>query len=145
VPRLQNLSIYPSHYTTSVSSGTLDWASVDFQVIGESRKHVWEFKGAGTSTAESVRITYTVKTTTNITFEGFVTGTITTDDRPTAMNGTLYAFIGHGSANDTTTITITISGLGRLGGYGYTLYYNDAGCNYNTMAPGCLYFGEQNS
>ncbi|NDE16379.1 hypothetical protein EBZ80_15750 [bacterium] len=123
---LKNIAIYPSRYATAVSSGTLNWANVNFQVIGESGKRVWEFKGAGTTSADTVRITYTTKTVSDLGFEGFVSGTITSDGHTTAMSATKYAAVSASSANDVTTVMITISGLGVLGQYGYTIYVNDS-------------------
>ena len=122
---LKNIAIYPSRYATAVSSGMLNWANVNFQVIGESRKRVWEFKGAGTTDADTVSITYVTQTVNDIGFEGFVSGTITSDGHTTAMNATKYATVSTSSVDNVTTVTITISGLGTLGEYGYTIYVND--------------------
>jgi hypothetical protein len=38
---LKNLAIYPSNYTTQGVS--LNWANVNFQPIGDTKKRVWQF------------------------------------------------------------------------------------------------------
>jgi hypothetical protein len=130
--QLKNIAIFPSSYTTDISNGaTLNWANVDFQVIGESRKRVWELKGSGTANSDNITIIYKVKTTYNIGFEGFVSGTITCQGFDTAMNATKYASISTTSGNNETTITLQIFGLGTLGRFGYTIYYNDFGWGCN--------------
>lgn len=92
---LQNLAIYPSSYLTSItcsSSITLDsscvllWANVDFQIIGQSGKRVWQFQGSGYCSSKSMTIKYTTTTPYDIGFEGALSGTVSTSSYPNPLN-----------------------------------------------------------
>jgi len=137
---LQNIAIFPSSYSTSISplvlkttdssaitTTSLSWANVNFQVIGQTGKRVWQFQGSGVSNAQSLLITYTTDTPYNIGFEGVVSGTVTTSNHTFAINAYPFVTMRSTTGSGKTIVTIEMKAPhGEWGTFSYNIFKNDS-------------------
>lgn len=130
--QLKNLSIYPTECTiTSMSDLVLDWANVNFQPIGKSRRRVWQFQGAGFTNQNSVEIIYSIGTPTQIEFEDNLSGVITSSEFSGALDASRIAQIAYSITNNESIIKIIISLDQPLKFFQYEIYKNDFNCQQN--------------
>ena len=119
--KLKNVSLYPSNFTTRPAS--LFWANLNFQVIDEPEKRVWQFQGSGYTDQNSVEIVYTTKTPYRIVFEGSTSGTITTDEE--VIDASQIVATSSSTGDDQTIIKIYIKNTKPLGNFGYNIFQKD--------------------
>jgi len=136
---LQNIAIFPSSYSASISplvltktdsssvaTTSLSWANVNFQVIGQTGKRVWQFQGSGVSNAQTLLITYTTDTPYNIGFEGVVSGTVTTSNHTFAINAYPFVKVNSRTGGGKTIVTIEMKAShGEWGTFSYNIFQND--------------------
>ena len=123
--KLKNLAIYPSDFTTSSSNGTLNWANVNFQPIGEPNERVWQLQGSGYTNQKSVQITYTIATPFNILFEGPLSGTATSSSVQNALNAYEVATASSTTGDFQTVISLTLTFDQPLLNFGYSVFIKD--------------------
>jgi len=121
---LKNLALFPSSYRASVSSGSLNWANLNFQEFGQINERVWELNGSGANNENYVFITYIIDTGYDIHFSGSISGWLTTDSLTYALNST-NSEITYKNEQNTTILTISLSCLNSLGNYSYHLLFKD--------------------
>jgi len=145
---LDNLAIFPSQYSTSISSSLpfpidssssiLFWANVDFQVIGQSQHRVWQFQGSGYSDSMHVTILYTVSDHYNIFFEGRLTGTLTSSSQPETLNASSFITTTNTTSKNETIFTIIIDTTiinKPLKEFSYNIFKNDSGNPPSSNCP----------
>jgi hypothetical protein len=120
---LKNLAIYPSNYTTQGVS--LNWANVNFQPIGDTGKRVWQFQGSGTTNGNDAEIIFITSTPYNISFEGPVSGIITTSSSSEALNAYQITSIQSSTGNNQTIIKINIRADKPLSNFGFNIMQKD--------------------
>jgi len=139
---LQNIAIFPSSYSTFISASisplvlttdssattttSLSWANVNFQVVGQTGKRVWQFQGSGVSNSQNLSITYTTDTPYNIKFEGVVSGTVTTSNHTFAINAYPFVTMTSTTGSGKTIVTIEMKAPhGEWGTFSYNIFQND--------------------
>jgi hypothetical protein len=124
--KLKNLAIYPSNFTTQTSNGvSLNWTNVNFQPIAESGKRVWQFQGSGTTNGNDAEIVFITSTPYNISFEGPVSGIITTSSSSEALNAYQITSIQSSTGNNQTIVKINIHADKPLSNFGFNIMQKD--------------------
>jgi len=122
----KNIDIFPSKYTTSASSGILNWAKINFQYVS-SQKRVWQFKGSGFTDQNSVEIIYTTATPYKIFSDAPPSGIVTSSTLQNSRNAYNVAVLSSSSGGNATTIKIKITlSNSSLQDYEYDIFINDA-------------------
>ncbi|NBP16347.1 hypothetical protein EBU95_18505, partial [bacterium] len=101
---------------------------MNFQVIGQTGKRVWQFQGSGVSNAQGLLITYTTDTPYNIGFEGVVSGTVTTttSNHTFAINAYPFVKVNSRTGGGKTIVTIEMKAPhGEWGTFSYNIFKND--------------------
>jgi hypothetical protein len=120
---LQNLAIYPSDFTTQ--GVYLNWANVNFQPIGNTGKRVWQFQGSGTTDGNTAEINFITGTPYNISFEGPLSGIITTSSSSNDLNAYQITSIQSSTGNNQTIIKINIHADKPLLNFGFNVMLKD--------------------